>query len=132
MPPKKSTGPTLTQRERKRLAVEAKQKELEELEAEKAEENKPKPPTIPQEDFLRWIGGIANEHGSSDKFIQLSTLAFVINLAYVRYKDLYMESEKDSNLLISAACGIIALVSAVIIAFRVQTNNAKKEGKKIK
>lgn len=128
MPPKKSTGPTLTQRERKRLAVEAKQKELEELEAEKAEENKPKPPTIPQEDFLRWIGGIANEHGSSDKFIQLSTLAFVINLAYVRYKDLYMESEKDSNLLISAACGIIALVSAVIIAFRVQTNNAKKEG----
>lgn len=129
MAPKKTTGPALTQRERKRQALEAKQKELEEQElAENSEEDGPKPPTIPQEDFLRWIGSIANEHGSTDKFIQISTLAFVANLAYVKYKDLYSSSEKDINLLISAACGIIALFSAVIISFRVQSNTAKQQG----
>lgn len=126
MPPKGKAGQSLTQRERKKQAQESKQRE-EIDDAEQSENNQPKPPTIPQEDFLRWIGGVANEHGSADKFIQISTLAFVVNLAYVKYKDAYSD-EQELNLLISAACGLLALVSAVIISFRVQSQYAKSSG----
>lgn len=132
MPPKtRSGGSSLTQRERKRQAAEAKQKELEESSQDENSEAKKEPlPVIPQEQFLRWLGKIANEHGTSDKFIQLSILAFVINLAYFKYRDIYAENETELNLIISAICGIIALISAVIISHRVQSNTAMYNGSK--
>ncbi|CCH46815.1 Dolichol kinase [Wickerhamomyces ciferrii] len=132
----KGGSSTLTQRERKKLAAETKQRKLEEAEAQElaekeTQEQKLKPkndmPRLPQERLLRWLGTVGTKYITSDKIIQTSVLSLVLNLAHIKYWEEFQD-DKEINLLISVACGVLALISALVITQRVQNETAKSNG----
>lgn len=118
-------GPALTQRERKlRKASRAEDAVPEEpeghVEPKSADAASSQAELFPQERLLIWLSGFVKNHFTTDKFIQLSVLAFSAQQAYLYHDDSYQSAE-DVNLLISTACGVVALLAGVVIAFRVKS-----------
>lgn len=110
-------------REHKRLKQEQEEQQRLAEQAEKDQQQQAALPTIPQEDFIKWIGGLLANNLTSGKIIELTVLAFAANQAYIKYGGM-LQDEKDLNLLISCACGIVAIVAGFVISYRVQAKSA--------
>lgn len=80
-----------------------------------------------QEKILLWLGDQFKRNFTADKFIQLLILALAVNQAYVAF-DAQYQAPEDLNLLISTACGIVALFAGMAIAFQTKSRILAGEG----
>lgn len=123
----RSQGPALSQRERRQQSADKLKAALTESEEDQQQPQFSQVEPFPQEKFLMWASNFFRNHFTTDKFIQLSILALAVHQAYLAFDSSY-KSDEDLNLLISTACGLVALIAGVAIAYRVSTQQGHKEG----